>query len=104
MHRVNKTTGVNTLSSHLLNSRVINRTIVELLSAAGEDVVADTAGRRPASVPEYLKRTERTLKHFCRETIRKHLLQMSKTNLFVQVPKIRLPSSLIHYLLYDVSL
>ena len=103
VNRVNKTTCVNTLSSHLLNSRVINRTIVELLSAAGEDVVTDSAGRRPASVPEYLKRTERTLKHFCREIIRKHLLQMSKTNLFVQVPKIGLPSSLAQYLLYDVS-
>ena len=104
VNRVNKTTGVNTLSSHLLNSRVVNRTIVELLSSAGEDVVTDTAGRRPASVPEYLKRTEGTLKHFCRETIRKRLLQMSKANLFVQVPKIGLPSSLAQCLLYDVSL
>ena len=104
VNKVNKTTGMNTLSSHLFNSREVNRTIVELLSAAGEDIIADSAGRRPASVPKYLKPTELGLKHFCRETIRKHLLLMNKTNLFVQLPKIGLPSSLTQYLLYDVSL
>ena len=104
VNKVNKTTGMNTLSSHLFNSREINRTVVELLSSAGEDIIADSAGRRPASTPEYLKPTELRLKHFCRETIRKHLLQVNKTNLFVQVPKIGLPPSLAQYLLYDVSL
>ena len=42
------------------------------------------------------------LKHLCRKSIRKHLLQISPVNLFFQVPQLGLPTSLQKYLLYDV--
>ena len=45
-----------------------------------------------------------SLIHFCRETIRKQLLQMSPVNLFVQVPQLGLPTLLQDYLLLNVSL
>ena len=47
---------------------------------------------------------EMSLIHFCRETIRKQLLQMSPVNLFVQVPQLGLPTLLQDYLLLNVSL
>ena len=49
--------------------------------------------------PEYLKPSaELCVKNICRETIRKHLLQMSDVNLFP------LPQLMTSYLLYDVTL
>ena len=42
------------------------------------------------------------LKHLCRRSIEKHLLQMSPLNLFFQVPQLGLPTSLQKFLLYDV--
>ena len=44
------------------------------------------------------------LKNICRRTIREHLLQMSRVNLFVWVSHLGLLLSLARYLLYDVSL
>ena len=44
------------------------------------------------------------LKDICRRTIREHLLQMSRVNLFVRVSHLGLPPSLTRYLLYDVPL
>ena len=43
------------------------------------------------------------LKHICRQTIREHLLQMSRIYLFVRVPHLGLPPSLARYLLNDLS-
>ena len=43
------------------------------------------------------------LKHICRRTIRKHLLQMRRVNLFVRIPHLGLPPSLARYLLNDLS-
>ena len=40
------------------------------------------------------------LKNVCRETVRKRLLQLSHLNLFVTVPQLDLPFSLINYLLF----
>ena len=45
-----------------------------------------------------------TLKHLCREIIRKRLLQMSPVNLFCRVPLLGLPSIVTQYILYDMSL
>ena len=44
------------------------------------------------------------LEALCRKTIRKHLLQMSPMNLFVQVTQLGLPTALQKYLLHGVSL
>ena len=57
-------------------------------------------------VRQYLSEDAPTLclKDICRRTIREHLLQMSRVNLFVRVPHLGLPSLLAEFLLYDVSL
>ena len=57
----------------------------------------------PVEASEYRRTSaEISLMNICRETIRKHLLQMSQVNLFVRVP--RLPRLMTSYLLYDVTL
>ena len=50
------------------------------------------------------RESELCLSHLCREAIRKHLLQMNKTNLFCTVSRLGLPASLTSYLLYDTTL
>ena len=47
---------------------------------------------------------EMSLIYLSRKAIRKHLLQMSSVNLFVQVPQLGLPTLLQEYLLFNVSL
>ena len=47
------------------------------------------------------------LKHICREAIRKHLLKLDlNSNLFGRIPRLEgeIPFSLVHYLLYNMSL
>ena len=45
------------------------------------------------------------LKHICRETIRKHLLDLDRHEiLFCRIPRIGLPLSLTSYLLFEASL
>ena len=45
-----------------------------------------------------------TLKGLSRETIRKHLLQISPVNLFCRIPQLQLPDIITAYLLYNMSL
>ena len=47
---------------------------------------------------------EMSLMYLSREVIRKHLLQMSPVNLFVQIPHLGLPTLLQEYLLFNVAL
>ena len=47
---------------------------------------------------------ELSLMHMRRETIARHLIQMSTVNLFKTIPQLGLPSSIKYYLLYDTSL
>ena len=77
--------------------------ICRLLFAAGErpDGICDE------KIPDCLKfkDVQLELKHICREAIRKHLLELDPhTHLFGRVPRLGLPSLLIDYLLYDMSL
>ena len=73
---------------------------IKLFYAAGE-----TINGTKVQVPDCLKSPEFSLKHLCRETIRKHLLDIDPhQHLFGRIPKLRLPSSLTAYLLYNVSL
>ena len=45
------------------------------------------------------------LKQLCREAIRSHLLQLDQNiNLFVRIPRLGLPTLLVKYLLYNMSL
>ena len=62
---------------------------------------------RTVNVADYLPQiqTKLNLKHLCREAIRKHLLKLDPhTHLFYRVPSLGLPSLLVEYLLYDMSL
>ena len=52
----------------------------------------------------YPPQEEMSLMHQCRQLIRKHLLQMSPVNLFVQVPQLELPTLLQEYLLFNAAL
>ena len=66
------------------------------LYAAGE-----TIDKTEAQVLDDLK--ELSLKHLCREAIRKHLLVIDPhQHLFYRIPRLGLPGSLSRYLLYDV--
>ena len=78
-----------------------DKELVMLFFAAGE-TVNETGVRY---VPAFLKPSaEICLMNICRETIRKHLLQISQVNLFVRVPRLPLPRLMTSYLLYDVKL
>ena len=68
----------------------------KLLEAAGET--------KENNNKETESNTIGTLKHLCREIIRKHLLGIRTVNLFCRVPLLGLPSLLNQYILYDVSL
>ena len=64
-----------------------------LLCATGEETDIDSS------------KTVMNLKEVCREATRKHLLIVDPhENLFGSIPQLQLPSSLIDYLLYNISL
>ena len=72
--------------------------MIKVLFASGQKVDKD---RISQSVKCDVKIS---LMNSCRETIREHLMQISKINLFVRVPKLGLPAVLQEYLLYNISL
>ena len=74
-----------------------------LLLAAGVDSVLLNL-LFPKSSFTYPLEQEMSLMDLCRQFIRKHLLQMSPLNLFVQVPQLGLPTLLQEYLLFNVAL
>ena len=73
-----------------------------LLLAAGETLQVDKI-RDSCSCCAVFTEKEVDLANISRETIRKHLLQMSDVNLFVRVPRLGLPAALVDYLLYNTS-
>ena len=69
------------------------------LFAAGEEL-----RKRGHETPDYLRPPNRkTLKHRCRESIRRHLLKLNNVNLLYRVPRLGLPPTLSSYLLYEQS-
>ena len=98
----------------------VNREIIRLLHAAGEKREEidekillseqvhnkEWAKRQIERVREYIPDHDPTvcLKDICRRAIREHLLQMSRVNMFMRIPRLGLPPSLVKYLLYNVSL
>ena len=103
--------GRNALKYHLTSRLQSVKKLCVLLFAAGEKLdFLQSECRRPASVRNYkyikrLTRRKLSLKDICRQAIRKHMLNVnSAVNLFVRIPTLELPSTLIEYLLYSVSL
>ena len=73
--------------------------ILQLLFATGE--ATDMKVEEIFKCPDF----EKGLKHLCREAIREHLLELDENiNLFQKIPKLGLPSLLVKYLLYNMSL
>ena len=89
--------GENALTWHLMDE---SPEVIELLYAAGE-----TIDEAKVQVTDYLKPPELSLKHLCRETIRRHLINIDPhQNLFGWIPQLGLPPSLAIYLMYNMSL
>ena len=108
---------VNTLPCNALQCQILtkrNKDVHILLFAAGEKIDGIIiAGKNVwgddqiAPVPDYLlfEDLKLDLKHLCREATRKHVLDLDPhTNLFLRVTDLSLPSLLVEYLLYDMSL
>ena len=77
----------------------IKKDVCNVLHAAGE-----TIHNASVEQPDFMKH-DVTLKHLCREAIRKHLLNVNPNqHLFERVLQLGLPSSLAEHLLYDVLL
>ena len=75
-----------------------------LLYAAGE-IPSATVAEKVSTLLQFKPYDDTKLKHICRESIRKHLLQMSPhQHLFGRIPHLGLPPSLVNYLLYNSSL
>ena len=109
---VNKT---NELGHNALQHNIVwgepSRDTAMLLFAAGDTVntrYIQKSNTTFVRVPGYLlHHGTPDLKHICREAIRKHLLSLDfHSNLFGRIPKMEgeIPSSLVHYLLYNMSL
>ena len=101
----------NALINHLTKCRPVSSGIVILLYVAGEDVSSTfTASSSTSSLlptPIFLLDIKQNmqLKHICRETIRKHLLDLDPNqHLFDRVTMLGLPPALTSYLLYNLSL
>ena len=101
--------GHNALTYHMDRHRSIppDDDICKLLLAAGETADdATTQILREIKDIDYFFDNEKKLDlmHLCRQTIRKHLLQISQLNLFVRVSELGLPPCLSKYLLHDLPL
>ena len=85
----------------------VDPTIYRLMAAAGEvDTTSDYVGKPASNFPWLFFNmiSDLSLKHLCREAIRKHLLELDPhSHLFGRVPKLGLPTLLNEYLLYDVT-
>ena len=108
-----KFNGFNALTNYISKASKVEKTMVMLLFAAGEDVTCQKPilpfflGRTSIFKPQYLKAIENdwSLRASCRQKIRKHLLDINRHgNLFCRIPRLGLPSLLSRYLLYYVSL
>ena len=96
--------GKTALQKHLLRADLHAHMDVPLiLHAAGERYDDDDFEMFPDILKEQCVQSQ--LKHICREAIRKHLLDLHPhQHLFYRVPQLGLPSILVQYLLYNMSL
>ena len=81
------------------------RSKIMLLHTVGETVVRPPWSKS-TELPDFLnyQTEELNLMSICRESIRKHLLQMSQVNLFYRMKKLHLPEVLCKYLLYNMEI
>ena len=84
-----------------------------ILLVAGEEldtsaeVLMNQLQKDAKKILKYLEeaKLKETLMQICRETIRDYLIKLDPhLHLFGRIPKLRLPSLMTEYLLYDVSL
>ena len=112
----------NGLKNYIIQNVKVDRDICMFLYAAEETIDGTTirateiyydhrdfwrATETQCDVPEYLffKDLRLDLKHLCRQTIRKHLLNLDPhEHLFGRIPKLGLPRTLSKYLLFNFSL
>ena len=81
--------------------------LVMLLIAAGERVDEDTVETwddERGDFNDCVVKDRLSLRHICRDMIRERMLQHSPVNLFLRIPQMALPSMIIDYLLYNMSL
>ena len=88
-----------------------DKTMVLFLYAAGETINVGSlenlreSGKLSGQDVLFKENLKFNLKHLCRETIRKHLLDLDPhTHMFGRVPGLGLPALLTSYLLYDCTL
>ena len=106
--------GRNSLAISIHQNQKEVKNIHMLLYAAGETLdgpavlVEDySTGVNHVEIPVYFKQLKEnlTLKHLCREAIRKHLIDLDPhEHLFGRIPQLGLPSIVTEYLLYNCSL
>ena len=103
--------GQNALEFHVAETNVHSRELAMLLLAAGENVHSTVLERfgpfrtlfgSTTIVPEYLL-PGFNLKSLCRDAVRRNML-VNPVNLFLTLPTLGLPSLILNYLLYDISL
>lgn len=80
-----------------------NKEAIMLMFSAGEKLCDKDSMLAPDEVK--FEKQIMNLKHFCRRSIRKHLLDINQhEHLFHRVPKLGLPPTLLQYVLYNMSL
>ena len=104
----------NALDTYLASHNEINKDLAMLLFAAGEksggpSISGDCRIRAShVRIPSYLleeRKIKLPLKEMARMVIRKHLMRLDLyENLFHKIPRLGLPSLVVEYLLYDMSL
>ena len=104
----------NALQSHMVHSNPPRKQLAILLFAAGEVTFTSKNFKPPFRgedvienpiVDFYNQINMVDLKDICRRVIRAHLIRIDpRVHLFDRIPKIGLPTLLVSYLLYDVSL
>ena len=93
----------NPLTYQIKHRQSVDKTMSRLLFAAGE-VLDDDLKETMQGLME-LNDVKMQLKHICRETIRKHLLELDPhQHLFGRIPLLGMPEMIKEYLLYDKSL
>ena len=109
--------GLNALEQYLTQHASVSKHIALLLYASGEILDSDSVQTSMYGyvniirvvVPEFIRlsKLKLSLKHNCRQAIRKHLTDLDlnpHNQLFDRVLKLGLPVSLAQYLLYGMSL
>ena len=103
--RINKMAGMldNALTCHLKRCRPVHKNLTRLLYAAGEHLDEDNDINEFAVLE--LGGVRMQLKHICRHTIRKHLLNLDPhQHLFGRIPELGLPEIINQFLLHDESI